>query len=105
MGFPSNVLQRTVENFWKKKWMVKGRNFKAAYPTEAEAIETEFAALFAEARQSTDIWCEKLFDRYPTRKQFEENPERSNFIHDLFEASGFHVRYAHGDVPGWIVKK
>ena len=103
--FASNVLQRTVEKFWKKKWVVKGRNFQDTHPNEAQAIETELAQLFAEARESRDIWCEKLLDRYPTRKEWEENSERSEFIHNLFEQSGFSVRYTLGDLPGWIVKQ
>ena len=104
VGFPSNVLQPTVETFWKKRWSVKGKSFKDTYPNEAHAIETELAKLFAEARGSRDIWCEKLLDRYPTRKEWEENPERSEFIHNLFELAGFRVRYTLGDLPGWIVK-
>jgi hypothetical protein len=104
-GFASIVLQRTVEKFWKKKWRVKGRNFQDIYPNEAQAIETELAQLFAKARESRDIWCEKLLDRYPTRKEWEANPERSEFIHNLFEQSGFRVRYTLGDLPGWIVKR
>lgn len=105
VGFAPNVLDRTVEKFWKKKWVVKGRNFQDTYPNEAQAIESELAKLFAKARESRDIWCEKLLDRYPTRKEWEENPERSEFIHNLFEQSGFRVRYTLGDLPGWIVKK
>ena len=46
-GCASNVLQRSVEKCWKKKWMVKGRNFKDAYPAEAQALETELAQLLA----------------------------------------------------------
>jgi hypothetical protein len=103
--FPSNVLQRTVEKFWKKKWIVTGKSFKDTYPVEAQSLETQLAKLFAEARESRDIWCEKLLDRYPTRKEWEHNPDRSKFIHDLFEQAGFRVRYTQGDLPGWIVKE
>ena len=94
-----------MEKPWKKKWIVKEKSFKDTHPGKAQALETEFAALFAEARESPDIWCEKLFARYPTRTEFEENPERSWFIHDLFEQAGFRVEYTRGNLPGWIVKK
>ena len=104
VGSTSNVLKRTVEKSWKTKWLIKGRNFKDNYPAEAQALEAELAKLFAEALESRDIWCEKLLDRYPTRKDWEDNPDRSKFIHDLFEQSGFQVRYTLGDLPGWIVK-
>ena len=85
--------------------MVKGRYFQNMYPNEAQVIETELAQLFAEARKSRDIWCEKLLDRYPTRKEWKEKPERSEFIRNLFEQSGFRVKYTLGDLPGWIVKE
>ena len=88
-----------------EKWADKARHFQNTCPNEAQAIETELARLFAEARKSRDIWCEKLLDRYPTRKEWEENPGRSGFIHNLFVQSGFRVRYTRGDLPGWIVKE
>ena len=104
VGFASNVLQHTVEKSWKKKWFIKGRNFKDTYPAEAQALESELAKLFVGAQESRDIWCERLLERYPTRKEWEDNPECSGFIHDLFEQAGFRVRYTQGELPGWIVK-
>jgi hypothetical protein len=68
--------------------------FKESNPVEAAALEREFAALFEEASNNhdTDPWCVKLFSRYPSRDEWQVNPDRCNFIHDLFEESGFRVR-------------
>ena len=69
-------------------------NFKQSNPEEAAALEVEIAALIEEAIENldTDPWWEKLYARYPSRQEWEYNPRRSGFIHDLFEASGFCVR-------------
>ena len=76
-------------------------------PEEAAALEVEIAALVEEARKNfyADPWCQKFYGRYPSRQEWIDNSDRCNLIHNLFEASGFSVRYSQGDVPGWIVKK
>ena len=65
--------------------------FKESNPEEAAALEVELTALFAKAGLSTNDWPVEVFDRYPSKQQFAEDAERSLFIHDLFEQSGFRV--------------
>lgn len=82
-------------------------NYKATNPEEAAALEVEIAALVEEAKKNhnADPWCRKLFERYPSRQEWKDNPARAGFIDNLFEAAGFSVRYGKGGVPGWIVKE
>ena len=80
------------------------QHFHDIRPAEARALEAELLPLFARGRVSEDVGCEEVFQRYPTHKDFQNDPRRSLFIQPLFEMNGFKVRYSQDDLRGWIVK-
>ncbi len=59
--------------------MVKGRNFKDAYPAEAQALETELAQLLAKRETRETFGVKNYWTDIQRARNRKENPERSEF--------------------------